>query len=499
MKSLEEAIANADLPWKRRLLSEESFIAFLVLYYADHFSLKSGDFHKLWMKELQEEDFDIFIVIAFRGCGKSTLVTELYALWRAITGRSNFMLIISHDDTLSKGRVGNIKKAIEENEKLQKDFEITNTRSSNRAINEKWTDSELMILDCKILARTIRQKVRGLKFGAYRPDAVFLDDIDDPEFARKRENRVKLSRFFYGEVLPAVQEEGAKIFGVGNLTHKACLLKKIIESKEKVAEKGLVIKTHLVPLIEKIKTNGKVKTNITWKAKYPNFKAIEKQKAKILLEEDEGETIWKREYLLQIVDDKDKIVYRNDIHSYDSKILSGGLTIKRAGAGADLAISQKETADYVAMVGGLLVDIEGKEHILILPEGVHGRLGFMKTLEEFQIYYHKLPQGGEMWIESVQYQKATQEVLEEFLGANVQEIKVTQDKTARLKSVSHLIKSGYVLFPKVNGKYPPFIKKLIDEIVDFGIEEHDDLMDAGVYTIRNLKPKTIETLVPIVV
>jgi len=48
----------------------------------------------------------------------------------------------------------------------------------------------------------------------------------------------------------------------------------------------------------------------------------------------------------------------------------------------------------------------------------------------------------------------------------------TQDKRSRLVLTANLIKTGQVLFPR-NGA-----EQLIQQIIHFGVEKHDDLADA---------------------
>jgi predicted phage terminase large subunit-like protein len=54
------------------------------------------------------------------------------------------------------------------------------------------------------------------------------------------------------------------------------------------------------------------------------------------------------------------------------------------------------------------------------------------------------------------------------------------DKRSRLTSVSHLFESGKVLFPEDNAK------DLIAQILGFGVEKHDDLMDALVMVLAEV-------------
>ena len=57
-----------------------------------------------------------------------------------------------------------------------------------------------------------------------------------------------------------------------------------------------------------------------------------------------------------------------------------------------------------------------------------------------------------------------------------------KSKRARLELVALYIKSGRVRFPQGDGR-GKVVADLITELVGFGIEEHDDLVDALVYLI----------------
>jgi hypothetical protein len=59
-----------------------------------------------------------------------------------------------------------------------------------------------------------------------------------------------------------------------------------------------------------------------------------------------------------------------------------------------------------------------------------------------------------------------------------------QDKRARLALTSHAVQSGQVLFPRQGAE------DLINQLVNFGIEKHDDLADAfSLLIIKALEEK----------
>ncbi|MCK5015463.1 MAG: phage terminase large subunit [Candidatus Peribacteraceae bacterium] len=482
-------IEYQDKPERRKELAKQSYLAFCLFYLKHHFKLESADFQKNWFKLLQnaDEDYDIISILGFRGCAKSTIFSEFYPLWCAISGRNKFILVISADDELSKKRVGNIKEEVDNNTLLQQDFGLKGQKK--QGVTDKWSEKELRILDTLIMARSIKQRVRGLKFAENRPDLVILDDIDTPELAKKASFRLKVENFFYSEVIPAVQEDKSLLILVGNLTHKACLIAKMHKKKERVEKEGLRMHIDQVKLIEK----GK----LTWPAKYPSLKSLKKQKAKIYMAEN-GKQVWSREYLLKIIDDDTQLYSYDDIKYYEPSLLSNPMMrIIKVVTGIDLAISEKQTADYTAMVTAMLVDIynndgtEKERKIIILPEFVRKRMNFRDTVQKASNLFHTLPAGNTLVVEKNAYQQSAIETIGYAVGEdNVTGMQAVTDKRARLSSISNVIKNGYVMFPSG-------MDILIEELVNFGIEEHDDTPDAMYMAVKSLISEPSEVLAPI--
>jgi len=150
--------------------------------------------------------------------------------------------------------------------------------------------------------------------------------------------------------------------------------------------------------------------------------------------------------------------------------------------GIDLAISEKSSADYTAMVVGSFFGRYGDATLYIHPYPVNERLNFPATVAKAKMLADTSgPRPKcEMLIEEVAYQKAlTQQLQQEWYyakGINVGGM----DKRARLSLVSPFIKNGKVRFPRKGAE------KLIEQIVGFGVEKHDDLMDAFVILLSEI-------------
>jgi len=465
-KEVQDILVNPERRAERILLVKQDFKAYIFAYLQKKFQLPPAPFHKKLIEDLQDDSKRFYAVMGFRGSAKTTIL-EAYAEWLLVTGRSNFIVWIGASDTDAKESVMNIKSSIEENPKLRADFGI-DIVTDKKKIAEKWTESQLIVGNSTIIARSRGQKIRGRKFRNHRIDTIIVDDLEDTESTRNLEQRKKTRKWFFSEVINATKQgtlgDDIKVVMLGNLVHKDCLLSYLMKSD--------VVDVYRFPLIDE---NGE----ITWKALFPDMEAVEKEKQKVLLAgKGMGEIIWQREYLLKLIDEEDQIIKYSDIQTYDPSWLQKPFV--QGGVGIDLAISKKQTADFTAMVKGVVVKNDyGERRILVLPNAIRERLDFSETIQKAIQIKAEMPDNTTFFVEDVAYQKAAIEVMRKN-GLLVKPMRATTDKRSRLMSVSSYIKSGVVLFPKEG------LDDIIEEVVNFGVEEHDDGMDALVHLITGL-------------
>src|SRR5690606_7657330 len=115
-----------------------------------------------------------FIVItAFRGSAKSTIATMSFPLW-AIMGRlqKRYVVIISQTQQQAKSHLQNIKRELENNIILRRDFGAVEEQS------DEWGAYSLFLkkYNARIVALSSEQSIRGTRHGAYRPDLIVCDD-----------------------------------------------------------------------------------------------------------------------------------------------------------------------------------------------------------------------------------------------------------------------------------------------------------------------------------
>lgn len=462
---------NLHDPAVRRLIVEQGgLLGFCLVYLRHYFTVEPADFHFVLAKILEDPDEELIEIIGFRGSAKSTFATLATPLFLALEERNHFIIVAGDTTTQTKLNIENIRYELEENELLREDY------GSMYSSTSKWAEEKLILSNgVMIMGRSRGQKMRGLRHRQYRPDVVIVDDAEDVEWAEKRKNRNKTERWFDTEVIPAQQEDKSKLIVIGNLVHKDALMMRI---KKRVKADGTkLFKCLVFPLID-FKTK-----KCTWRGKYPTKKALQKQKDKITI------SAWSREYLLKIVAEEDQVIKETDIHYYENKLLderdeNGNLKHKilDSGKGVDIAISEKQTADFSAIVGGFKITLDEKDKILIQPKPFNKRVGYDGLLKACMSEGATAPYGTKWYVEDVGYQKSALQGMKKK-GLSVVAMRPIADKKARLETASPFIKDGTVLFARSG------CEELIEQLLDFGSEEHDDLVDALVYLILGMIAK----------
>lgn len=412
---------------------------------------------------LLTEQLDIknLFIVAFRGSAKSTIFTTSYPVW-AILGdqQKKFVLILCQTQAQAKQHMMNLRRELENNALLKNDL------GPFQEENNEWGSSSLVFsgLNARITAVSSEQSIRGLRHNQYRPDLIIGDDLEDLASTKTREGRNKTYQWLTGEVVPA-GDRNTRLVIIGNLLHEDSLLMRLKEDVEKEKING-VFKAY--PLI----INGK----IIWPGKYPTMEDIAEEKGKAA-----NEYAWQREYLLHIVPAEDQAIHREWIQCYDEipppmKSRSGYPLHTEVRIGVDPAISKNDAADYTAMVPGLLYEVGDGYRLYILPKIINKRMDFPETVEMCKMLDESYGENGSrpmFVIEDVAYQKALPQQLKDEGIWNVKTTRPgTQDKRSRLVLTANAIKSGRVLFPKEGAE------QLIQQIVHFSVERHDDLADA---------------------
>lgn len=438
----------------RQHVTRQSHLMFFHVYFPHYVQYPIAEFQKDIFRITEDTSNTLAVIVAFRGSGKSTLVTFSYSLWAILgTQQKKFVLMFFQTRTQAKQHMMNLKRELESNALLKSDLGPFEEES------DEWGSSSLVFSNtgARITVASMEQSIRGLRHNQHRPDLIICDDVEDMASVKMYESRQKTYQWLTGEVIPG-GALNTRLIVIGNLLHDDSLVMRLKRDIEEGQRDGVF---KMFPLLSE-------KEKIAWPGKYPTVADIEVERKK-----SGNQYSWQREYLLRIVPDEDQVIHPDWIHYYDELPKSTGNFINIA-VGIDLAISQKDTADYTAMVSGIVTGHEDKFCLYILPNPINKRLTFPQTIDQIKAVHganHKIFSRVKILVEDVGYQRAVIDQLAHDVYG-VEGIKVSGDKRSRLMTVSAMIQNGKIKFPKHG------CEDLIRQIVGFGVERHDDLVDA---------------------
>lgn len=431
---------------------------FFSTYFSNYITHETADIHRQLFAITEDENLPLAVVVAFRGSAKSTIMTMSYPIW-AVVGKQQkkFVLIASQTQYQARVHLMNIKRELESNELLKNDMgPFVEQR-------EEWGSTSLYIpkYNARITAISTEQSVRGIRHGAYRPDLIIADDVEDMNSVKTREGRNKTFDWYTSEIIPAGDQHTKRI-AIGNLLHEDSLLMRLKDRIDNDEIDGIYRE---FPILLKDKS--------LWPGKYPD-----KQALKVLYRTIGNKVAWEREYMLRIIPDEDQVINGEWIKFYDelpdktyeNEYVNSFISV-------DLAISQNATADCTAII---IIHLFGHKSAnrkyYIDAHFINKRITHLETLETIATLYESLNIHEErkpmVLVEEVQYQAA---VIEQLKSRHVKAkgIKIHSDKRARLQLASVLFQQGMVYFPKDRKA-----AEIIQQLVGFGVEKHDDLADA---------------------
>lgn len=153
--------------------------------------------------------------MAPRGEAKSTYETQLGSLWCIVTGRKHMIGLIMNTEEQAAEMLESIKAELDTNPRLAMDFPEACGQGRVWQATTAITANNI-----KIRIGGTGKKIRGMKHGPYRPDLVFLDDLENDEQVRQKSQRDKTEKYVLSAVLGlAGPAGGMDVFWVGTSLH----------------------------------------------------------------------------------------------------------------------------------------------------------------------------------------------------------------------------------------------------------------------------------------
>ncbi|MFR2424536.1 MAG: phage terminase large subunit [Haemophilus parainfluenzae] len=218
---------------RKKVFNPVSGYDYFVSHYFPHYvrSASRSELHDYLFKTLPEILQDPKSVnmatAAPRGEAKSTLVSQLFTLYCLVTQKKRYALIVMDSINQAYPMLESIKVELEFNQRLRIDF--PEVAGQGRV----WQATTILTkANQKVEIAGSGKKLRGLRHGAYRPDLVVLDDIENDEQVRSAEQRDKLHEWLKKTVLPlGVPGEKLDVVYIGTILHYDSVLNRTLASK----------------------------------------------------------------------------------------------------------------------------------------------------------------------------------------------------------------------------------------------------------------------------
>jgi len=208
-------------------IMESDHLVFGKYFFSQHFRLKSPTFHYKLLKAAQE---NLNLVVgAPRASSKTTILGFLYPIHQISFRKKRFIVIITSVYTKSCGILEAMKKEVKDNQEFKEIFPITITKDAEGdSIFRHSNGFETRIL-CK--GRDQIGDIRGEKFGAYRPDLIIIDDVEDDKMVISLDRRQELQDLF-DQVVLFIGERGiTQTIVIGTVLHDDSLLAKLLSEE----------------------------------------------------------------------------------------------------------------------------------------------------------------------------------------------------------------------------------------------------------------------------
>lgn len=438
----------------RLAIVKRSHSCFFKFYFSpDNTEYEPAPFHDKMFYITQDTSIRMSVILGFRGCGKSTLSGLSFPIW-AILGEQKikYVLIISKTQAKAQMMLQLIKYQLETNEKLKKDLGPFSEERNG------WNLTSLYLpkYGAKITAASTEQSIRSYRHNQHRPQLIICDDLEDQESVKTQEGRDKVYNWMVGDLIPA-GDKNTRIIITGSLLHNDCLIRRFQREIQNKKRDGVSLE---IPFFDE---NGKP----TWKGKFPDEASIIAEKLRI-----GNEIAWLREFMLLVVPEEGQIIKEPWIKYYDF-FPDDTLKYRYTIVGIDPAVSEKSGSCFTAMIGISVYGSGQNLRLYVHPNPVNDRISFETIKNKAKFLSQSL--GREALAKVIVENFAAQDYLVQDLktiGLPAQGFKGQGDKRERLISASGLIEQGKVWFPKQGAE------KLIEQLLGFGSERYDDLVDA---------------------
>ncbi len=476
-------------------------------YYPHYFARDTPVFHKeldeMWcnnilkniapISEKQIEDLlrqngKKIAECAPRGHAKSTKLTFQDTTHAVLYGYKKYPIIISDSSEQANSFLENIKAEFEENERILEDF--------GNLKGEVWRGNVILLSNgCKIEAIGSGKKIRGRKHRSRRPDLIILDDVENDENVRTKEQRTKLLNWFTKAVSKAGDTYTDIVF-IGTLLHYDSLLANVMKnpsysSKKYKAVISWATNTELWDEWEKLYTdldddkrelnadsffiaNKKAMlegTKVLWKEKNSYYDLMKTRVS-------DGESSFNSELQNEPINPDDCLFNEEWIDFYNEAEIDFKNSNFSFFGFVDPSLGKSKNSDYSAII--IIAKDKTTGYMYVLDADIERRHPdkIITDVLEKEVWLRKTYNRGykSFGAESNQFQWFLKEELKKAssragLYLPIKEVYQTSNKEMRISTMQPDVKNKYIKFNKRH-------KKLLEQLYQFPMGAHDDGIDA---------------------
>lgn len=439
--------------WLRRQIIENDRIDLLAQHVLGY---QVRPFHLSLLKYQFEHPDNLQLV--FRGAGKSTLCTVTKIIHMLLKNPDLRILIASKTSANAEGFLKEIKAHFEGNYKL---IEIFGEYYDPRKVS-KWDNREIEVLPRRVHSKEASITCVGVDstIVSKHYDIIISDDIVDEENSRTKHMRDRVRTWYYQTLDPCLEPPDPNVefrgqhHRLGTRYHYEDLYGHLL--KNELADHHQVIKA--------LDEQGRS----PWPEKYPPIWFEEKKKKS-------GTIIFNAQYQCDTEAMKGEVFQYDDCQPVAPSDVPPRLKIF---IGADLAISQKDSADQFAAVA---LGVCERDNYYIL-ESFAGHLRFKQQVTFLEEWFERHDPTF-MGAEANAYQLALhQELKDRDKDIRIIPIHTHEDKITRAWKMSSLFEDKRMFFLRGN-------QELIDQLVGFPNGRYKDLFDALDMAITASKSK----------
>lgn len=459
------------------------------VFFEKHFREKSPSFHEQLIQAAIK--FIKLVIAAPRGSAKSTILAFIFPSHQIVFKKKRFILIISNTFKKAAMHLDTWKKELGDNILLREAFPpIVIDRDAEGDSIFRHQDG----FQTQVLCKGVDQlgSIRGVKFRAYRPDLIIIDDLEDDELVKSPERRLELQEQF-DEVLDQVGDKGTQFIMIGTVLHDDSQLAKMLHPEKYPEFYKITMRAHLNP--------DTPDESSLWPEKWTveQLKELRRLKPNVYAKEMQNDPV--AGVNARFKKDQFRYWYSEGDNYYllgvDGKIIgSGSFKHCRAAVAGDLAWSEKRSADSSVLMPGFLTPNSD-----ILIDNYVNKVGMRpdETGEHLFVMVNRLksltgsdvPVGFEKaMVENITQWLLKREMKKRNSFITIKPLVWDADKNTRIETRLEPRYNQGVIYHRVG------MGDLEHQLLRFPYGTHDDLIDAEQGLVQLLQfPKLVKTAV----